>query len=422
MPYHPYLEILFILLLLILSALFSGSETALTAASKARMHALEKSGNKHAKIVNLLRQRKNELIGAILLGNNLVNILASAMMTKVLLEYFGDAGVAYATIMMTFLILVFSEVMPKTYTFHHADKSALKIAPFIRILVWVTKPVTLTINTSIKFIFKIFGASTHHSSIHTSMDELRGAIDLHQREGEDEEIKDEKDMLKSILDLGTVTTSEIMTHRSQIEAISIETSLEDVLDFILKSPFSRFPIWEGGLDNVIGILNTKTFLRDIKLAEKNKTTLMLRDVIAQPWFVPETTTLYDQLKNFRHKNEHFALVIDEYSELMGIVTLEDILEEIVGDIRDELDTKVKGVAVEPDGSYVVEGTVTIRELNREYNWDLPDEEAATIAGLILYEAQQLPKAGQSFIFHGFRLEVLKRERNQITRIKLTPPK
>lgn len=422
MPYHPYPEIIFVLILLVFSALFSGAETALTAASRARMHRLEKEGNKRAKIVNILRQKKENLISAILLGNNLVNILASAMMTKILLEYFGDAGVVYATIIMTLMILIFSEVMPKTYAFHHADHSALKVAPIFRVFVFLAKPFTASINFIIKMIFKLFGAAVPHGTLHQSEEELRGAIELHQSEGEDQEIKDERDMLKSILDLSDVTLEEIMTHRNKVEAISIEAPFNETLDVVLKSPFSRFPVWQDEPDNIIGILNAKTFLRDIKLAEKKKAKIKIENCISKPWFAPETTTLYEQLKAFRQKNEHFVLIIDEYSEFRGIVTLEDILEEIVGDIHDELDIPVKGVKEEADGNLIVEGLVTIRDLNREYDWELPDEEAATIAGLVLHEAKQLPKVGQSFIFHGFRFEILKRQRNQITKIKLTPPR
>lgn len=421
LPYHPYPDIIFIVILLLLSALFSCAETALTAASKGRMHALAKGGNLRAKLVNRLLKDKERLIGAILFGNNLVNILSSAIATKILLEYFGDAGIAYATIIMTFVILIFSEVMPKTYAFHHADSTALKIAPIIQLLLYVLRPFTIAIAGIVRFLMRLLGASTQ-IALHQSEEELRGAIELHD-DGNIEAVKDERAMLHSILDLDNVTVDRIMKHRKNVESISVDQSIHQIVDQVLKSPFSRFPLWKSEPDNIIGTLNAKTLLREIKIAEKehNLQNLDIMKIAISPWFIPDTTTLYDQLKAFRNKKEHFALVVDEYSAFMGVVTLEDILEEIVGDIDDELDVSFKGVTPTEDGSYIVDGTVTIRDLNREFDWQLPDDEAATIAGLILHEAQQLPKIGQSFYFHGFRFDILNRHRHQITKIKMTPP-
>lgn len=422
LPYHPYPEIIFIVILLVLSALFSCAETALTASSKGRMHALAKGGNLKAKLVNKLLKDKERLIGAILFGNNLVNILSSALATKILLEYFGDAGIAYATIIMTFVILIFSEVMPKTYAFHHADSTALKVAPIIQLLLYILKPFTIAIAWIVRFLMRLLGARTDQMALHQSEEELRGAIELHD-DGHIDAVKDERAMLHSILDLDNVTVDRIMKHRKNVESISVDQSIQQIVDQVLKSPFSRFPLWRSEPDNIIGTLNAKTLLREIKIAEKEQTlqSLNIMKIAIAPWFIPDTTTLYDQLKAFRHKKEHFALVVDEYSAFMGVVTLEDILEEIVGDIDDELDVSFKGVTPTEDGSYIVDGTVTIRDLNREFDWQLPDDEAATIAGLILHEAQQLPKIGQSFYFHGFRFDILNRHRHQITKIKMTPP-
>lgn len=421
LPYYPYPDIIFIVILLLLSALFSCSETALTAASKGRMHALAKGGNLKAKLVNRLLKDKEKLIGTILFGNNLVNVLSSALATKLLLEYFGDAGIAYATIIMTFVILIFSEVMPKTYAFHHADSTALKIAPIIQLLLYILRPFTIAIAWIVRRLMRLLGASPGQS-LHQSEEELRGAIELHD-DGHIDAVKDERAMLHSILDLDNVTVDRIMKHRKNVESISVDQSIQQIVDQVLKSPFSRFPLWKSEPDNIIGTLNAKTLLREIKIAEKEQTlqSLNIMKIAMPPWFIPDTTTLYDQLKAFRHKKEHFALVVDEYSAFMGVVTLEDILEEIVGDIDDELDVSVKGVTPNDDGSYIVDGTVTIRDLNREFDWQLPDDEAATIAGLILHEAQQLPKIGQSFYFYGFRFDILNRHRHQITKIKMTPP-
>jgi len=414
--------ICFILLLLVLSAFFSGSETALTGASRPLMHQLERRGDKKAIIVNKLYNDKNRLIGAILLGNNLVNILASALATSVLIALFGEAGVVYATIAMTILVLVFSEILPKTYALENADKMALAIAPVIRPIVIVLSPITATIQTIVFFTLRIFGARTgDDDNAELSAEELRGAIDLH--EGNDTEvINHERAMLRSVLDLNEVQVVEIMVHRKSTTLIDADLPAEEIVDQALISPFTRIPLWRDKPENIVGVIHAKGLLRAIRAQNGRAEGLDINALTTPPWFVPETTTLLDQLQAFRQRHEHFALVVDEYGSLQGIVTLEDILEEIVGDISDEHDVMVSGVEIRPDGGYLVDGTVTIRDLNRQFDWDLPDEEAATIAGLILYESRRIPEVGQAFIFHDFRMEVRKRLRNQITEVKIKPLK
>ena len=413
------LTIIFVLLLL--SAFFSGSETALTAASRPLMHQMESTGNGRAAIVNRLHQKTDRLIGAILLGNNLVNIGASALATSVLITMFGEAGVAYATLSMTLLVLIFAEILPKTYCFRNANTVALWIAPVINVLVSLLSPVTQTMQVVVRGTLRLFGADPHaEEGMGPSSEELRGAIELHT--GEHEESQQERAMLRSILDLAEVEVGEIMTHRKNVAMIEADEPPEAIVAQVLASPFTRLPVWRGESDNIVGMINAKALLREVRTREGKLEGLDIAKVAAEPWFVPESTTLLDQLQAFRRRREHFALVVDEYGSLMGIVTLEDILEEIVGDIADELDVDVPGVLRQPDGSFVVKGTVTIRDLNREFEWGLPDEEAATIAGLILHEARRIPEVGQAFSFHGLRFEILKRVRHQITAIRVTPPR
>lgn len=408
-----------IALLLLLSAFFSGSETALTAASRPLMHQLEQGGDARAKLVNILHSKKERLIGTILLGNNLVNILASALATSAMITLFGETGIAYATLGMTLLVLIFAEVLPKTYAFHNANRAALFIAPLISALVWIFSPFTHAINMLILGIVNLFGGDFQTRDILGSGDEeLRGAIELHERE--DEDVRHERAMLRSVLDLADVQVGEVMTHRKQLVTIDASLPAMDVIAQALESPYTRVPLWRDEPDNVIGVLHAKALLRLLVSAE-DKDNLDVTSVAAEPWFVPETTTLQDQLEAFRERREHSALVIDEYGAIMGIVTLEDILEEIVGDISDEHDIAVTGVRGDADGSFTVDGTVTIRDLNREFDWDLPDEEASTLAGLVLHESRRIPDVGQAFMFHGFRFQILRRQRNQITSIRVTPP-
>ncbi len=412
-------DIIVIVLLILCSAFFAAAETALTAASRPKMHGLEGEGNRRAGIVNRLRLHMEHVIATLLLGNNLVNIMASALATGVLIELFGARGVVYATGVMTVLIVVFGEVMPKTYAINNADRLALGVAPIMYWLIRVAGPVVKVIQWFVRGILNLMGAPvTAELGAEATETELRGAIDLHA-EVAGEEMQSGA-MLHSILDLGNVMIGDIMVHRSNLSTIDADLPPEKIVEAVMASPHTRLPLWRGEPDNIIGVLHAKALLRAIHTGGRVED-LDIVGLALPPWFVPESTTLIAQLQAFRARREHFALVVDEYGALMGIVTLEDIIEEIVGDIEDEHDKDVTGVTREADGSYVVDGTVTIRDLNREFDWRLPDEAAATIAGLVLHEARRIPDQGQIFTFHGFRFEVMERQRNQISRLKITPP-
>lgn len=407
-----------ILALLVFSAFFSGSETALTAASRPRLHNLAQSGNHRANMVNHLWHEKEHLIGALLLGNNLVNILASALATSALIALFGEAGVVYATLAMTVMVLIFAEVLPKTYALQNADRTALAVAPVLRVIVAVLKPFSLVIQMVVRAALTLFGVEVRHAlTAEASEEQLRGAIDLHQGEGEEE--RHEREMLRSILDLGDVWVEEIMVHRKDVLAIDVDQPAAKIVEEVLASPFTRLPLWQDDPDNVVGVLHAKALLRAVQAAGgKDLDKLDVRAIAAPPWFIPDTTDLLSQLQAFRRRHEHFAIVVDEYGEMLGIVTLEDILEEIVGDISDEHDEDIEGVQQQRDGSLIVDGKVTLRDLNRRFEWRLPDEEASTIAGLILHETRCIPDVGQVFTFHGFTFEILGRKRNQITSIRI----
>ena len=408
-----------ILGLLILSAFFSGSETALTAASRARMHALEQDGNRHARIVTYLLSIRERLIGAILLGNSLANIAASALATSLFLALFGEAGVAYATVVMTVLVVLFAEVLPKTYAIVNADRMALFVAPAVRFVVAVLAPVTAAMQFLVRHTLRLFGASVgEDDEVLSAHEELRGAINLHHKEGG--VVKIDRDMLGGVLDLRELTVSDIMVHRTTMDAIDVDLPTEQVVDAALKSPHTRVPLWRGEREEIVGILHAKTLLRALREAGGDLGKLDIMSLCTPPWFVPDSTTVKDQLNAFLKRKAHFAIVVDEYGEVMGLVTLEDIIEEIVGEITDETDIASSAARVQPDGSLIVDGLVPIRDVNRMMDWNLPDDEATTIAGLVMHEAQAIPYQGQRFNFHGFRFEVLRRQKNRITSLQVTP--
>jgi Mg2+/Co2+ transporter CorB len=410
-----------IAVLLVLSGFFSGSETALTAYSRPRMHLLEQQGNDRARQVNRLHAEKEKLLGAILLGNNVVNILASALATSVLIALFGDRGVVYATGAMTLLILIFGEVMPKTYALQNADRLALALAPVIRPVVAVLAPITHAVNVVIRVVMSIFGVrlATERELSAAAEEVLRGAIDLHR--GEEPEVRQERIMLRSILELSDVDVSEVMHHRQDIVEIDADLPPARIVEQVVESPYTRIPLWRGEKDNIVGVLHAKALLRQVHGHRGSLEEIDIAAIAAPPWFIPESTSLLDQLQAFRRRREHFALVVDEYGSLMGVVTLEDILEEIVGDISDETDVVLVGVRPQEDGSLLVDGRVTIRDLNRRYDWALPDDEASTVAGLVIQIARVIPDERHIFNYKGFRFEVVRRRRNRLALIRLTPP-
>ena len=408
-----------IFVLIILSAFFSGSETALTALSRARIYELERRGDKRALIAGRLIEARERLIGALLLGNNLVNILASALATGLFLKFFGEIGVFYATAVMTTIVLVFAEVMPKTYAIARTERMALAVARPVKVIVALFAPITAAIQYFVRKTLSLFGANIDaHQEVLSAHEVLRGAIDLHHQEGG--VVKDDRDMLGGILQLRDLEVSEVMIHRTNMQSLEADKPIEEIVADILKSGFTRIPLWQDEPDNIIGILHAKNLLRALNEAKGDLNMINIFDLCTSPWFVPETTSAPDQLTAFLKRKEHFAIVVDEYGEVMGLITLEDILEEIVGEIADEHDVDTSGIEQQPDGSIKVEGTLPIRDLNRAMGWSLPDEETTTIAGLVIHEAQTIPEPGQVFTFYGFKFEVLKRQRNQLTALLIKP--
>ncbi len=405
-----------IVVLLGVSALFSIAETALLSSSRPRLHALARKGSRRARRVEALRQQQDKVLSGILLGNNLVNIVASAMATGLLIDLFGEAGVAYAAVAMTVLVVVFAEVLPKTYGLNRADRVILALAPFLEVVTRVLSPLSHAIQWLVRGILSMLGAQGSQRNAEAVVEELRGAIEMHA--APDAEAQKERSMLRSILDLADVEVGQIMIHRRDIVSVDAGQRPAAILQQVLDCPHSRVPLWRGQPDNVIGVVLAKALVQALRRNDGNADAINIMEVAARPWFIPESTSLLDQLEAFRRRREHFALVVDEYGALLGIVTLEDILEEIVGDIAERHEFKLPGVRPQPDGTLIVDGHVTIRDLNREFDWRLPDEAAATIAGLVLHEARRIPDVGQIFNFYGFRFEILRRRRHQIATLRI----
>lgn len=411
--------LLSIAFLLLCSAFFSGSETGLTAVSRARIFQLVSEGNKRAKIVTQLRTEKESLIGAILLGNNLVNILASALATSVAIELFGQTGVVYATIAMTLLVLVFAEVLPKTFAIQQSEKVSLAVAPALSIIVRLLYPFTYAVKMFISKIFALFGVDmTDEHAFLSVTDVLRGTIEMHHRQGHME--KQDRDMLGSILELEEIEVEEVMVHRKQIQGLDLLDDVQKLIDQAITSPHSRLPAFEGDYNNIIGLLHIKKLLQLIHRKGRDQITSKdLRGSLLKPWFIPSTTTLKDQLYAFRQKRQHFAMVVDEYGVLLGVVTLEDVIEEIVGEIDDEYDTiDINGIVELSPMSWLVEGNVSIRDLNRHLDWNLPDDDANTIAGLLLHEARDIPQLNDQFDINHCRFTIDARTASQITRVRI----
>jgi len=410
-----------VVVLIALSGFFSGSETALTAVSRARMHQLEREGSTAAREVNRLVADRQRMIGAILFGNTFLNILISSLTTEVLAVRFGERAVAITTVAVTFVLLVFAEVLPKTVAIARTDRFALNVAWLLRLTVGVLAPVVGLVQFLVWRMLGLFGVSSRETDpMVEPHEEIRGTVEVHHREGGVE--REHRDMLSGVLDLRELKIGDVMIHRKNMVTIDADQSPRQVFEELVAANHARVPVWRDAPDNIIGILHLKDVMREYVRRKGSLEDFDILSLTTQPWFVPDTTVLEEQLAVFREKRSHFALVVDEYGALQGLITREDIFDEIFGTIPDEHETIIrKGIRPQADGSYIVDGATPIRELNRECDWNLPDDEATTIAGLVIHEARTIPEPRQRFAFYGFKFEILRRQRNQITAIRITPP-
>ncbi|MFZ5961532.1 HlyC/CorC family transporter [Thalassococcus sp. BH17M4-6] len=416
-----------ILALLVLSGFFSGSETALTAASRGKLRAAMDRGSKGAARALKITEDNERLIGSVLLGNNLVNILATSLATALFTRAFGESGVALATLVMTLLVLIFAEVLPKTYAITNPEVAASRVSPIIAFVILIFSPVVGAVRVLVRGVLSLFGVKTDpDSQILAVREEIAGALQLGHSEGVVE--KEDRDRILGALDLAERTVEEIMLHRSGIEMIDADNDPVAILTQCLESSHTRLPVYRDDPENIIGMVHAKDLLRAMYKLIQDKDASMdalqgfkITDVAMKPYFIPDTTSLDDQMRQFLKRRTHFALVVDEYGALQGLITLEDILEEIVGEITDEFDpASDHSIKAGEDGHYWIDGMMTIRDFNRATDYQLPDDEANTVAGLVIHEAQMIPTVGQVFSFHNFRFEVIGKEGNRVTKLRVRP--
>jgi Mg2+/Co2+ transporter CorB len=411
-----------IILLLFISAFLSGSETALTAVSPATMHRLEQHHSHAAQCVNRLLADRGRMIGTILLGNTFINILVSSLATTLLAARYGSTAVLITTVVLTFVVLVFAEVLPKTLAIARTDRFALGVGRILLPIVKLLGPVVGAVQFIVWRLLGLFGVKEESEGIPVlpPHEEIRGAVELAHREGTVQ--REHRNMLGGILDLRELSIGDVAIHRKNMIAIDADQPPARIFEELMAARHTRVPVWRETPDNIIGVLRTADVMRDFARRRGQFAGWDILSLMETPWFVPDTTTLEEQVRAFRRERRHFALVVDEYGALKGVITLTDIVEEILGGIPDERATSEPAqVRPQPDGSWLVEGTTPIRDLNRILDWHLPDEEATTIAGLVIHEARTIPEVGQRFAFYGFKFEILRRQRNQITLVRVTPP-
>ncbi len=407
--------VLLIFFLILISGFLSGSETAITAVSKAKIISKIKKGSKKANYVKKIIDTKDAVISSLLLSNNLVNILASSIATAFFYDLFGLTGIFYATISMTFLLVLFAEVLPKTYSINKPTRTAVIISPLIYYLNKFLYPIVFFINSIVNLMINKNKLTDSEISDEQSEEELSGVIDLYKTSNPDSE--HEKEMLQSILKLNDTTVEEVFTHRKNIFSINANLDLKRIIDSINKSNFTRIPFWKNNPENIIGLLDKRTLNIDINKNLDNKKIILER--LKKPWFIPETSNLLDQLVSFKKKKEHLSLVVDEYGELLGLITLEDIIEEIVGEIVDEVDTPQMEFKINSQGKIISEGARNIKDLFKEFNLESPKSNATTLGGYVMDLAKKIPLYGEIIRDDHFSYKVLSHSRKQILRIEIT---
>ena len=349
-----------------------------------------------------------------LLSNNLVNILASALATAFFYDLFGITGIFYATLLMTFLLVLFAEVLPKTYSINKPTRTAMMISPTVYYLNKILFPLVFLINLIVNWMINKKNFTNTEISDEQSEEELHGIIDLYETSNPDSE--HEKEMLQSILTLNDTAVEEVFTHRKNIFSINADLDLNTIIENINKSNFTRIPFWKNNRENIIGLLDKRILNIDINKDLDSKNIILER--LKKPWFIPETTNLLDQLVSFKKKKEHLSFVIDEYGELLGLITLEDIIEEIVGEIVDEMDAPQIEFKINSEGKIISEGGQNLKDLYKKFDMDSPESDATTIGGYVMDLAKKIPLYGEIIKDEYFSYKVLSHSRKQILRLEI----
>ena len=414
----PSLTPLFLLLglLLVLSGFFSGSETAMMALNKYRMRHLAREGHRRARIAARLLERPDRLIGVILLGNNLVNIAAASVASVIALRLIGEAGLFLSTILLTVVILIFSELAPKTLAATHPERLAFLAAPILRPLLSILYPIVVAINAVANTLLHITRLTRGETYSGLSEEELRTVI---MEESALLSTRRQR-MLLNIFELSRVTVEDVMVPRTEMATLNIDADWSELLDQFRASPHTRFPVYRRDPDHVVGVIHGKDLLKLEGIEEGPPDRETIGRLVREPYFVPATTPLQEQLIQFQRRRQHMGLVVDEYGDVVGLVTLEDILEEIVGEIQDEHDMPMRGIRPQKDGSLLVEGQIELRDLNRQLGWELDTSGPRTLAGLIIEVLEAIPNEGTSLKVGGHPMEVVRVRNQTITVVRVYP--
>ena len=407
------IKILAIIILLLLSALSSGSETALTAVSKQRAFRQRDKGAKNANFILKIKDFKDEFITGILLANNLFNILATALMTELLVSEFGGLGVTVATIFMTLMIVIFSEVTPKIFAINKPMTFALRVSKFFYFYTKLIKPIVNLINKISNKIIRIIGLNLNADQSKIIEEEFEGAVQLQKQYSKDGEY--EADYMSNILELKKLKVDELMTHRNEILYINLDDPYKQNLKIISTSAYTRIPVIKGNFNNLIGIFDIRDLLKESSMEESNES---IERNTSQPVYIPQNKLAMKQLIDFKSSREHMVLIVDEYGEIQGLITLEDIIEEIIGEIFDETDTDETYLEKIDDSNYLFNGNASVREINRSLDINLPDQ-FVTLSGLIHDLAKEIPKVGKVFYVGDIKLQIISRSINKINKVKLS---
>ncbi|HJD55418.1 MAG TPA: HlyC/CorC family transporter [Rickettsia endosymbiont of Pyrocoelia pectoralis] len=407
--------VIVIIVMIALSALFAATETAITASSPGKIHKLKIAGDKRAKIVLEVLKKKEKVIGTLLIGNSLINTVCTTIATTLFISFLGDNGPLVASAVMAFIIIVFAEVVPKAIAVAKAEQLALKMASTIVIFLKLFKPINIGLDYITRIFCYIFRINLHSQISGT--EEVRGVIEHYHQEGG--VYKADRNMLGGILDMRNMLVSEIMIHRSNIIAINIDLPHEVIIKTLLSGAHTRIPLWRDNIDNIIGILNLKDLLRALYENNNDAKKININELLTPPWFIPENALVVDQLTAFRERKNHFAFVVNEYGDIQGIVTLEDVIEEIVGPITDEHDRHNNEIIKKSETEFIIKGTTTIRDINRELDWNLPDDDANTIAGLIIHKIARIPNQGEVIEIFNLKVIISKKIANKIDIVKIT---
>jgi Mg2+/Co2+ transporter CorB len=406
--------------LILLSGFFSGSETGMMSVNRYRLRHLVRDKNKHAKRVQSLLERPDRLLGVILIGNTFANVVASAIATILAVHWFGEVGVVFATLILTILILIFAEIAPKTLAVHNAMRFAFFVSLPLKYLLTLFYPLVFILTSIANTVLRLCGVKLKHGQVAESLnkEELRTVVHETQSSEQKPGKSDHKDMLLGVLDLEHITIDDAMVPRGDITGINLEEDWTKNLKVLMESPYTQFPVYEGSIDSLKGVLHRRDVLKLMQENRLNQASLV--SVLREPYFIPEGTSLSTQLMHFRQQKRRHALVVDEYGEIIGLIALEDILEEIVGELDTDVASIHHNVTKQRDGSYIIDATVQLRELNKYMDWHFPVDGPKTLGGLIIEQIETLPEGNVGTVIGDYLIEVLSIKDNRILRVKVKP--